>query len=459
MDRGRQEATFDVIIVGARCAGASLAYHLASAGLSVALLDAATLRTGQPTSTHLIQPPGMKELDALGTGRSVRQLSPALRMARLSFDGREARMPYAPGRVAHCLRRETLDRLLQEAAVTAGATLSAGTRVVNVIRASNGRVGGVEVQRKGGANELLHASLVVGADGRNSTVAKLVGAAEYLGYDGPRSCYWAYWQRPTTWDPHELANFFFGDDAYVVFPTDGDLLLIASAPPIERARRWRTDHTAAYTASVRSCESIAPHIGGEQPVSEVRGVIKTRYFFRVSAGPGWALIGDAGHHKDFFAGLGISDALRDAHELSRAILDTNETELVRWWRRRDVQRIQMFYWASDLGRPEPVDALRRMTAVRLATAPEVRARFGDIWDGLSPFDLIPTSRAARWVANSLVHGDPRPLIPLVAAARLRARAKREQRRRRRALKQAERRAAPGLAQTERNSPTLACHRR
>jgi menaquinone-9 beta-reductase len=439
MERSRSEATFDVIIVGARCAGASLAYHLANAGLSVALLDAARLPSGQRTSTHLIQPPGLDELDALGVGTLVRRLSPALRVARLSFDRHQARLPYGPGRAAHCLRRETLDRLLQEAAVRAGADLRAQNRVVDLIRAADGRVRGVEVRRKGGAHERLHADLVVGADGRNSTIAKLAGAKEYLGYDGPRACYWAYWRRPATWDPHELANFYSRDDAYVVFPTDGDLLLIASAPPVDRASRWRTDHTAAYLASVRSCESIGPHIGdGRRPVSEVRGMLKTRYYFRASAGPGWALIGDAGHHKDFFAGLGISDALRDAHELSLAIVDTGEADLDRWWRRRDVERIEMFHWAADLGRSEPVDALRRLTAARLATAPEIRARFGGIWDGrLSPYELIPTNRAARWVASSLLHGDPRPLIPLLGATRRRACAAREQRRRRRALHRSE----------------------
>jgi flavin-dependent dehydrogenase len=439
MELSRPPATFDVIVVGARCAGASLAYHLTSAGLSVALLEAARLPSGQRTSTHLIQPPGMDELDALGVGRHVRRLSPALRVARLSFDGHEARLPYGPGRAAHCLRRETLDGLLQEAAVEAGADLRPQSRVVDVIRAADGRVRGVEVQRKGGAYDRLHADLIVGADGRHSTIAKLIGAREYLGYDGPRACYWAYWRRPATWGPHELANLYWRDDAYVVFPTDGDLLLIASAPPLERARGWRADHTAAYLASVRSCGSIAPHIGDERPVSEVRGMLKTRYFFRASAGPGWALIGDAGHHKDFFAGLGISDALRDAHELSLAILDADQPDLHCWWRRRDVQRIEMFHWAADLGRPEPVDALRRLTAARLAAAPELRARFGAIFDGrLSPYQLIPSSRAAGWVASSLLHGDPRPLIPLIDAARRRARAMREQRRRGRALSRSER---------------------
>ena len=427
-------AAFDVIIVGARCAGASLAYHLAGHGLSVALLDAARIPSGQRTSTHLVQPPGMDQLDALGVGSTVRGLCPALRVARLSFDGHEVCLPYGRGRTAHCLRRETLDRLLQEAAVEAGADLREQSRVVGVVRAADGGVCGVEIQRGDGGREQLHAGLVVGADGRHSTVAKLVGATEYLGYDGPRACYWAYWQRPPTWSPHELANIYRGDDAWVVFPTDGDMILIASAPPVDRARSWRAHHRDAYVANVRDCESIRPHIGGDEPVTSVRAIFKTRYYFRASAGPGWALIGDAGHHKDFFAGLGISDALRDAHQLSLAIAEDDPVALQRWWRRRDVQRIEMFRWAADLGRPEPVDALRRLTTARLATAPELRARFGDIVDGrLSPNEFIPARRVAGWVGHSLLHGDPRPVISLPGAVRRRARARREQQRLRRAL--------------------------
>src|SRR2546422_1760201 len=111
---------FDVVIVGARCAGASLAAHLGRAGLSVALLDAARLPSEQPMSTHLIQPPGMDELEALGVADPVRRLSPELRAVRFEFDGREMLLSYGVGRAAHRLRREKLDGLLQDAAVRAG---------------------------------------------------------------------------------------------------------------------------------------------------------------------------------------------------------------------------------------------------------------------------------------------------------------------------------------------------
>ena len=161
--------------------------------------------------------------------------------------------------------------------------------------------------------------------------------AEYLGYDAPRAVYWAYWQRPAAWDPHEFHNTFEGTDARVIFPCDGDQLLIATVPPLDRARRWREDHVAAYLADIRAYKVISPHLGKDVPVGEIRGVLKLRYFFRTSAGPGWALIGDAGHHKEFVVGLGISDALRDARGLASAILEGGSgrhRELVASARRR-----------------------------------------------------------------------------------------------------------------------------
>lgn len=437
--------SFDVVIVGARCAGAALAQRLATAGLEVVLLDAARLPSDQNSSTHLIQPPGMDELDELGVGEPVRKTSPALHAVRLSYDGHEARLPYGPDRAAHCLRREQLDALLQAAATNAGAEVREGTRVVGLIRDSDGRVGGVEVREGGGTTKSLRASLVLGADGRNSTVAKLVGAREYLGYGGPRSVYWGYWRRPARWSPHEIHNTFAGEDARIIFPTDGDQLLIATAPGVERAQTWRRNHTAAYLADIRACEPIASHLGEQRPIGRVRGVLQPRYFFRDSAGPGWALLGDAGHHKEFVIGLGITDALRDARELAGAIVEGTEPALERWWRRRDVERIEMFYWSRELGRADGVNALQRLSATRFATSPELRSRFGEIIDGhRPPFELVPPALAARWATAALVRGDLGVVPALIDAARRRAGAMRHLRKRKRLARRASgRRSASG----------------
>jgi 2-polyprenyl-6-methoxyphenol hydroxylase-like FAD-dependent oxidoreductase len=417
---------FDVIIAGARCAGAALATHVARAGLSVAVLDSAPLGSGQPNSTHLIQPPGMDELDLIGVGDQVRELTPALHAVRMRFDDEVTTFSYGAGRAAHCLRRASLDGRLQHAASEAGATLMAETRVVGLLRTDDGTVNGVEAQQRGGRALRLNARLVVGADGRKSSVAKLVGADEYLGYDAPRGCYWAYWRRPPNCDPHVLHNCFSADDQRVVFPTDGELMLIATAPPVDRARAWRTDHTAAYLEDILSYSPIASLLDSDGPVSEVRGLVKSRYFFRTAAGPGWALVGDAGHHKDFIIGLGISDALRDARELATAITGADPTLIDRFWRQRDVDRLPMYLWSRDLGAADHVNALERLVARRAPATPALQPRLGEILDGqLSPFRLIPPSLAAKWAAAELAHGRGRPMLEMLKAGVREQRARHE----------------------------------
>lgn len=430
-------ADAEIVVVGARCAGAALATHLARAGRSVMLLDAAKLPSDQTTSTHLIHPPGLEELDALGIADAVRAASPALQAVRLAYDGHEVRLPYGNGRVAHCLRRETLDELLQQAAVAAGAELKDQSKVVDLIRDERGAVRGVVIRRAGQHTERIHADLVVGADGRHSTVAGLVAAEEYLSYDGPRSVYWAYWQRPSEWNPHEYHNTFEGRNARIIFPTDQDQLLIATVPPIATAKNWRHDHTSAYLADIRTYHPVNEHLGDARPIGHVRGVLRPRYFFRAAAGPGWALIGDARHHKEFVIGLGISDALRDARGLALAIsaAEDDRKAIERWWRSRDAEQVEIFYWSQELGRAQPVNALQRLAITRLAEYPRLQERFANVILGCTrPYDFIPPGAALKWVGIAQLRGEIATLAPLIGLAARRARARRQARLRRRIAK-------------------------
>lgn len=56
---------YDVVVVGARCAGATLAFHLARAGQSVALVDRAHFPS-DTLSTHFFQTPGVASLERMG---------------------------------------------------------------------------------------------------------------------------------------------------------------------------------------------------------------------------------------------------------------------------------------------------------------------------------------------------------------------------------------------------------
>src|SRR5580765_8047440 len=97
--------TWDVIIVGARCAGASLATHLARAGVKTLLLEASPRGTNHALSTHFIQPPGIDALDRLGLGDVVRNAAPAANRIRFSLDDAVAISRHPEGRAGRCVRR------------------------------------------------------------------------------------------------------------------------------------------------------------------------------------------------------------------------------------------------------------------------------------------------------------------------------------------------------------------
>ena len=160
-------------------------------------------------------------------------------------------------------------------------------------------------------------------------------------------------------------------------------------------------------------------------------MLKPRYFFRRSAGPGWALAGDAGHHKEFVVGLGISDALHDARTLADAALRGEGLE--RWWRRRDVERVEMAFWSRELGRAERVTPLQRLIPALLAR-PEVSGRFGEVIDGRrSPYELIPAGQAVGPFLRALGRGELALVRATLGSERRRARARAELRRRERLL--------------------------
>jgi flavin-dependent dehydrogenase len=87
--------------------------------------------------------------------------------------------------------------------------------------------------------------------------------------------------------------------------------------------------------------SLADRLRDGQSTSTVRGAVRLPNHVRQAHGPGWALVGDAGYHRDAITGHGISDAFRDAELLARA-LDralgdrTDETDaLASYQRQRD----------------------------------------------------------------------------------------------------------------------------
>lgn len=92
------ERHFDVVIIGARCAGAALATCLARAGAHVLMVDHSPMPSDQVLSTHNIHPPGMDILDDIGVGDAVRAEAPATRVLRIRKNEAWMDVPFGEGR-------------------------------------------------------------------------------------------------------------------------------------------------------------------------------------------------------------------------------------------------------------------------------------------------------------------------------------------------------------------------
>ena len=418
---------YDAIVVGARCAGAPLARILAGAGRRVALVDASALPKDQPLSTHFILPFGMRILDELGLGDRVRAVAPPITLARFGIGDALVRLEFPIG--GTCPRRIDLDAILLEGAREAGAEIRLRSRVVDVVR-EGGRVAGVVVEEEG-ARRTLRAPIVVGADGRHSTIAARVDAEEYLAYDGPRAFYWAYWPRPAghARDPRFEGGTMIaarGDRLWIAFPAGKDQLLLGHGFPAgDEVAAWKADPEARLRARLAEHPRTAGLAVGPA-LGKVVGAVHLRYFFRRAAGPGWALVGDAGLFKDPTAGLGISDAFRDARALGAAILAGGDAALERYWRERDVQSVPLFFFARDLGGLDYDNPFNRLFYERLVATPALLPRMVDVFERrVSPYDAFTPGQVVRWTLGALLRGRRGVLAPFLRAGRVQAEVRKE----------------------------------
>ena len=398
--------SFDVIVVGARCAGAPLATMLAHGGLRVCLVNKDRFPSDTP-STHGIQPTGVQVLERIGVLDSLLKLAPQILRLRMVFD--DSQVPAADvvaitGAPGLSVRRITLDEILVNAAANAGAEVRTQTAVTGLVT-DGGRVAGVLT-----TSGELRAPLVVGADGARSAVAKMVGAREYNPTPNGRVFMWAYYEADPT--DGEMWIGKVGDHTYLGMPTDGGLTLIGVCPSIERREQVRTDREAVFEAGLRAWPELHAGVAGARREGPVRTMANMRGFFRPSAGPGWALVGDAGHFKDPTPGQGIADALRQAEKLAATIpraLDGGHgkvDEVLRnWWRWRDEDAWEMYWLAHDMGASGPTPPLRREAERRIADDPELSTAMVRILNHeLRPSEAFTPAFSLTTMAQALRHG-------------------------------------------------------
>ena len=366
-------------------------------------------------STHIFQNEAARVLEGLGVlDRVLATGAPWLervdgRAEAVRFDRPWPRRPGDPGG-GLCVRRSLLDTLLLETAREAGVDVRTGTGVTGLLE-RRGRVAGVRVN--GGTREHeVRASLVVGADGRGSAVARLARARAYNLVPNQRAGFWGYYEG-TTWPTPATLFFHRWEEEFVIAcPADSGLYLVVVIPPLERVPELRTDPDRAFDAHVARCEPVADVVAGARRVDRPRAALRWTCYFREAAGPGWVLTGDAGHFKDPAAGQGIADALRQGERLASAIeagLDGRaslDRELADWWRWRDGDAAEVHWFAADVGQggrvPPPLAEIVRKLADEERLEP-----FLDLFNHRTrPSEVLTPARLVGAACRLLASGSP-----------------------------------------------------
>lgn len=307
---------YDVVVVGARPAGASTAMLLARRGHRVLVLDRSA-HGSDTLSTLAIMRAGVLLLDHWGlVDRLEAAGTPPLHAVTFDYAGRppvrvELDHPlYAP-------RRTTLDALLADAAAEAGAEVRRGVHVTGLLRDPDGRVTGVRTRDRDGRVDEIGARLVVGADGRGSLVAREVGAPVTLQGSVAAASIYTFVRGLDT----DGLEWLYGPGASAgIIPTDaGEACVFVGTDAPRFLRHLRHDLAGAHARLLAEVSpSAARRVAAAERTAPFRGFPGQPGWLRRPHGPGWALVGDAGYFKDPATAHGIADALRDAHLLAEA---------------------------------------------------------------------------------------------------------------------------------------------
>jgi flavin-dependent dehydrogenase len=315
--------THDVVVVGARCAGAAIAMLLARLGHDVVLVDRGRFPS-DIISTHGIARGGVVQLARWGLLDGVLASgAPAVRHVTFRRGDDEVTRPVKDRAGVDLLvapRRYVLDALLVDAALSAGAVLHERTTATGVRRDGSGRVIGVMARRADGRLVELAARHVVGADGLRSRMARHVGAGLQDSFTADTSTFYAY----VAADDWTAFEFHVATDAFAgVFPThDGEACVWLCRPTrvLSPLRRAGADRARALMVELDQVSpDLARRVRRGRVTSPVRGTVALPNHVRTPVGPGWSLVGDAGYHRDPITGHGITDAFRDAELLALAV--------------------------------------------------------------------------------------------------------------------------------------------
>jgi 2-polyprenyl-6-methoxyphenol hydroxylase-like FAD-dependent oxidoreductase len=351
------EKPFDVIVVGARCAGSPTAMLLARRGYRVLVVDRATFPS-DTVSTHILHPLGVDALSRWGLldGLTASGCPP---IDTYAFDFGPFTIAGAPGTsdapVAYCPRRTVLDKLLVDAAARSGADVREGFTVDEVL-VEDGRAVGIRGRSADGSSVTERARIVVGADGRHSFVAEAVAPERYDEKPVLLAAYYAYWSGLPMSGRFE--TYIRDRRGFGVAPTHDGLTMVIVGWPYAEFADCKQDIEGNYLKTIGLVPAFAERLREARRETRFAGAAVPNYF-RKPYGPGWALVGDAGYNRDFITGQGIMDAFHDA-ELCTAALDKAlsgaqpfDAAMNEYQRARDARVKAMYEFTCMLATLEP----------------------------------------------------------------------------------------------------------
>ena len=395
---------YDAIVVGARCAGAPTAMLLARRGYRVVLLDRAVFPS-DTVSTHVVQAPAVAALHRWGLLQEVIAAGTPQIGTYSFFFGPVAitgtPRPADGFSTAYAPRRTLLDKILVDAAVRAGAELRERFSVEEYV-VEDGAVVGVRGHDRAGSSVVERARVVIGADGRNSQLARTVHAEQYA--ERPKS-QWAYYTYFRDLPVNGLETYIGPYRGWGAAPTNDGLTMIVMGWPYAEAEAFKADPEGNFLKTFELVPGFAERVRAATRVERLVGASVAGYL-RKPYGPGWVLAGDAAYNKDPITAQGIIDAFRDAESISSALHDAwsgarsfNEV-MHAHQTRRDAQVMAIYEFTSELATLEP-------------PPPEMRQLIGQIEGNQGAMDAFVSINAAT--VSPAEFFDPAFLTPLLAA--------------------------------------------
>jgi geranylgeranyl reductase family protein len=317
----------DVLVVGGGPAGSSVATFLARAGVDVLVVDRARFPRPKPCAEYL-SPQASRLLEAMGALERVER-SGAAQLSGISVRAPSGDIIRGDFIASHgfrgfrdrglSVRREVLDAILLDCAREAGARVSEGMRVTDVVRDGTQRVVGGRTLTDGTAGE-IRARLVIAADGLRSVIAHRLELAHAL-----------RWPRRLALVTHYTGVAEIGEhgemhverDGYVGIADVGrGVTTVALVVPASRAREFSEDRAAFLDRWLLARPHLAPRFARAERVSPVVATGPFASHARRAWSPGAALVGDAADFFDPFTGEGIYAALRGGEMLAESVCES-----------------------------------------------------------------------------------------------------------------------------------------